>query len=213
MLGTFISRLQYYSQLMADFSSLPFQDQNILLRDGIMEMFLLRVAFVFDPTKNCWPNKNLPMYRNSPVLYLSDIKQLTSPRLHQMNVDFIYWIQQVGVDEPTVMLLIMIVLFTPDRVGVSRKTTVEKFQLHYITLLDHYMKWRFGPDRYKSLFGKLLIKLSDLRELSDSYDSQNLLLSNSIQKCFKTNIYESFGLTYQVTKKSSAFKNGCRIWK
>lgn len=183
MFGTFISRFHHFCQLLADFLSLPFQDQNILLRDGILEMSLLRVALVFDPVNNCWPNRNLPMYRDSPVLYLSDISRLTSPRLHQKNVDFIYWIRQTGVDEPTVMLLTMVVLFTPERAGISRKKSVEKFQLHYTTLMQHYMKWRFGPDKCKSLFSKLLTKLSDLRELRDSYDSQNLQLGNTFFYC------------------------------
>lgn len=178
MFATSIRRFHHFSQLLADFSSLPFLDQNNLLKGGILEMSILRLSLIFDPINNCWPDTKLPLYIKSPVLYLSDISQLTSPFLYQMNLDFIRWMQQTGVDEPTVMMLVLIVLFTPERAGIIWKEGVEKCQSHYTTLMERYMKWRHGPDYYKPLFGKLLTKLSDLRELSDSYNSQNLRLGN-----------------------------------
>jgi hypothetical protein len=43
-------------------------------------------------------------------------------------------------------------------------------------LLERYMGWRFGTTRSKYMFGKLLTKLSDLRELSDTHNRHNLQL-------------------------------------
>jgi hypothetical protein len=82
----------------------------------------------------------------------------------------------MGVDEPTIMLLILIVLFTPERAGLLRTRWIEKYQAYYTSLLERYMGWRFGTTRSKYMFGKLLTKLSDLRELSDTHNRHNLQL-------------------------------------
>jgi hypothetical protein len=91
-------------------------------------------------------------------------------------MEFINTIQQMGVDEPTIMLLILIVLFTPERAGLVRIRWIEKYQAYYTSLLERYMGWRFGANRSKYMFGKLLTKLSDLRELSDTHNRHNLQL-------------------------------------
>lgn len=94
-----------------------------------------------------------------------------------MHMEFIGFIQQLGVDEPTIMLLILIVLFT-ERPGLLRPNWVEKYQAYYTSLLERYMGWRFGPSRAKHMFSKLLTKLSDLRELSDIHNQRNMRLGN-----------------------------------
>ena len=176
MFGTLIRRFAFYARLMADFSSLPFQDQSILLKGGVLEMCLLRGALVFDPQTNCWPNANMSMYKDAPVLKLDNIGHLTSTRLFQMHLDFISCIQQMSVDEPTIMLLVLIVLFTPERAGLIHSEWIEKYQAYYTSLLEHYLNWRFGPVKAKFMFGKMLTKLSDLRELSDTHNHYNLRL-------------------------------------
>lgn len=176
MFGTLIRRFAYYARLMADFSGLPFTDQSILLKGSALEMCLLRSALSFDQHANRWPNVNMAMYRNSPTLKLENVSQLTSSRLFQMHVDFISSVQQMGVDEPTIMLLVLIVLFTPERGGLECGEWIERCQSHYTSLLEHYMNWRFGPVRSRGMFSKILTKLSDLRELADTHNHHNLRL-------------------------------------
>ncbi|KAK4018467.1 hypothetical protein OUZ56_000518 [Daphnia magna] len=178
MFGTLIRRFAFYARLMADFSSLPFPDQSCLLKGGVLEMCVLRGALVYDPLKNRWPNANMSMYKDAPTLKLDNIGHLTSSRIFQMHMEFINTIQQMGVDEPTIMLLILIVLFTPERAGLVRTRWIEKYQAYYTSLLERYMGWRFGTHRSKFMFGKLLTKLSDLRELSDTHNRHNLQLGN-----------------------------------
>ncbi len=176
MFGTLVRRFAFYARLMPDFTSLPFDDQSNLLRGGVLEMCVLRGALVFDPVNNHWPNVNMSMYKDSPVLKLDNMAIMASNRLFQMHIEFISCIQQMSVDEPTIMLLILIVLFTPERANLVHIKWVEKFQAYYTYLLERYMNWRFGPARSTFIFGKLLTKLSDLRELSDSHNGQNLVL-------------------------------------
>lgn len=73
----------------------------------------------------------------------------------------------MNVDEPTIMLLGLITLFTPEREGLSKPYWIEKTQGKYTSMIGRYMKWRYGAGRSKLLFGKLLTKLCDLRELSE----------------------------------------------
>ena len=176
MFGTLIRRFAFYARLMADFSSLPFQDQSCLLKGGVLEMCVLRGALVYDPLKNRWPNANMSMYKDAPVLKLGNIGHMTSSRIFHMHMEFINCIQQMGVDEPTIMLLVLIVLFTPERAGLIRANWIEKYQAYYTSLLERYMSWRFGMPRSKFMFSKLLTKLSDLRELSEIHTSHNLQL-------------------------------------
>ncbi len=184
MFGTLISRFGFYSRLMPDFSSLPFPDQSNLLKSGVLEMCVLRGALTFDPLNNRWPNTNMSMYKDAPSLKLGNITHLTSNRVFQMHMDFISCIQQMGVDEPTIMLLVLIVLFTPERTGLIRPKWVETYQAYYISLLERYMGWRFGLPRSKLMFCKLLTKLSDLRELSESHNGQNLKLGTDLLTFF-----------------------------
>ena len=179
MFGTLIRRFAFYSRLMADFSSLPFADQKNLLKGGVIEMCVLRGALVFDPVNNRWPNTNMSMYKDAPSLKLGNVTHLTSNRVFQMHMEFINCIQQMGVDEPTIMLLVLIVLFTPERAGLIRIEWIESFQSYYISLLERYMNWRFGLPRSKFMFSKLLTKLSDLREFSDTHNRQNIQLGNT----------------------------------
>ena len=179
MIGTLIRRFAFYSRLMADFSSLPFADQRNLLKGGVLEMCVLRGALVFDPVNNCWPNTNNSMHKDTPTISLGSIAHLTSNRVFKMHMEFINCIQQMGVDEPTIMLFVLIVLFTPERAGLIRIEWIESFQAYYISLLERYMNWRFGLPRSKLMFNKLLVKLGDLRKLCSSHNRHNLQLGNT----------------------------------
>ena len=70
-------------------------------------------------------------------------------------------------------------LLTPDREGLIRMKFIEKCQSYYTYLLERYMNWRFGPQRSTFMFGKLLTKLSDLRELCDSHNTLDVQLAGN----------------------------------
>lgn len=160
----------------------------------MLEMCVLRSALIYDPLNNCWPNTNMSMYKDAPVLKLDDIGYLTSHQVFQMHMEFIKCIQQMGLDEPTIMLLVLIVLFTPERDGLIRVECVEKCQTYYTSLLERYMSWRFGTTRSISMFGKLLTKLSDLRELSDTHNRQNVRLGIYLHLDFLRIFHLSIGI-------------------
>ena len=176
MFGTLIRRFAFYSRLMADFANLSPNDQGILLKGGVLEMCLLRGALVYDPLNNRWPNVNMSIYKDAPILKLENTGPLTSVHLFEKHMEFVGCVQAMGVDEPTIMLLCMVVLYTPERPGLIQTEWIEKCQSYYTGLLEHYLNWRFGPRKSNAMFGKLLTKLSDLRELSDTHNHANLRL-------------------------------------
>ena len=178
MFGTLIRRFAFYSRMIPAFAALPFQDQSSLLKGSVLEMCLLRGALCFDATHNCWPNFNVDLYKNAPRLKLENIYHITSSRLFQMHMEFIACVQQMNVDEPTIMLVILLVLFMPERAGVTNTHLIGQAQEHYTALLQRYLNWRYGRAKAPLLFSRLLTKLSDLRELSDTHNHYNLRLGN-----------------------------------
>ena len=135
-----------------------------LLRHGILEMSLLRLTLDFDPASSSW----------STGFHLDDFTRLTSSVAWQMTVEFIISLLKLGVDELTIMLLSLIVHFTPDKSNLIRKQVIEKYQIHFALLLQRYSVWRNGRHQSRLMYGKYLTKLNDLRELSELSDLQHL---------------------------------------
>lgn len=168
-------RLALYARMMTHFACLTSHDQRILLKGGILEMCLLRDAFAFDINNSRWPNTSMPMYKDSPILTLEELRKLVSPHVLEKHLEFISSIQQLGIDEATIMLLSLVALFT-NRPGLSRPDMVERSQVFYTSLLKRYTAWHCGPDRSRTIFSKLLTKLTDLRELSEDHNDQTMYL-------------------------------------
>ncbi|CAG7721516.1 unnamed protein product [Allacma fusca] len=187
MFTTILRRIVYFHKNLADFSQLSQEDQSTLLRQGVLEMCMLRSALTYDFKNNRWPMQtgNMEFLRNCPVLRVEDMKKLVSPDLYDMQMRFISGIQELLADEPIVTLLTLIVLFSPDRTGLLNQKAVGIVQDKYLRHLENYTLWRFGPHGSK-MYPKFLTKLSDLRQLTDSHNEYNLRLAqrevNQIQE-------------------------------
>jgi hypothetical protein len=151
MFTTILRRFAYFSTLIPEFTSLSGEDQGKLLRESVLEMCLLRGALSFDVQNHRWPNANLGFLKNCPKLRTKDIEGLVTPELHSMHMSFIEKMQTLKVDEPTVMLLLMVVLFYPDTV-VKESGKVVEAEEKYLSLLEKYVNWRYGPKRGPRLF-------------------------------------------------------------
>jgi hypothetical protein len=77
------------------------------------------------------------------------MKHLASPELFEMHMSFITKIQKHQVDEPTTMLLLLIVMFYPERSDIEEVDKVSAAQEKYSELLQKYVNWRYGPDGAK----------------------------------------------------------------
>ncbi|XP_076333593.1 thyroid hormone receptor beta-like isoform X1 [Tachypleus tridentatus] len=176
MFFTVIKQFSHFAQNLECFSYIPQRDQEVLLRSGVMEMCFLRGAYVFDEKRGCWPERKKILYKDAPSLKAEDIKKLVSPALYEKHMKFIAGIKELDPDEPTVMLLLVIVLLSPDRSNLVNVDLVTNQQEKYYILLKNYMLWRYGPDHTAALYPKLFLKLPDLRELNDAHTDYHLKL-------------------------------------
>lgn len=173
---TVIKQFAHFSRQLDSFDAIGSSDQEVLLRCGVLELCFIRGAYVFDEVRLCWPDKSLPLYQDAFVLSAEDLKKLVSHELHDKHLRFVQSLRDMDLDEPTTMLLLVIVLLSPDRPNLSDADLVAREQEKYYLLLQRYMSWRYGPDVTSSAYPKLLLKLPDLRELSDAHTDFHLLL-------------------------------------
>jgi hypothetical protein len=176
MFTTIIRRFALFCTGVEDFSRLTTPDQQNLLRAGVLEMCLLRSAHVFDMDNNRWPAYDKHYMKDCPSLRLEDMEKLVSPELYDMHKRFISSFQKLKADEPTVVLLLLVILFYPDRAEVQDCTGINQSQEKFISLLQKYVQWRYGAVNGAQLFPRLLSKLADLRQLNDCHTAYNLKL-------------------------------------
>ncbi|KAK3856512.1 hypothetical protein Pcinc_037168 [Petrolisthes cinctipes] len=190
MFTTIIKRFAYFARLFPAFLDLTSHDQETLLRTGILEMSLIRGVQTFDTSNNRWPDSSHLLYHSAPALKAEDMKKLVSCELYETHMKFIHSLKELGVDEPVMMLLLLIVLFTSDRPGLKDTAAVQIKQDHYLLLLRKYLGWRHGPHNARLLYPRLLLKLTDLRELNDQHNNYNLKLAKREIKEIQTQLGE-----------------------
>ncbi len=72
------------------------------------------------------------------------MQRLVSRELFEMHITFIFHMKRLRIDEPIAMLLIMTVLFSPERIPVEDKVKINRSQEKYLLLLKKYVSWKFG---------------------------------------------------------------------
>lgn len=72
------------------------------------------------------------------------MQRLVSRELFEMHITFIFHMKRLRIDEPIAMLLIMTVLFSPERIPVNNLAKIGRSQERYLMLLKKYVNWKFG---------------------------------------------------------------------
>lgn len=178
MFFTAVKQFTNFSQRLEKFRKIHQHDQEILLRTGVLELCFIRGAYVYDEKLARWPHTGKPLYRDSPTLDAEDIKKLVSAELFEKHMEFIRSIKELHPDEATTMLLLVIILLSPDRPGLKNELLVAEEQEKFYILMKKYMSWRYGEEHTVVLYPKLLLRLPDLRELNDNHTDYNLKLGS-----------------------------------
>ena len=76
----------------------------------------------------------------------------------------------LDLDEVSILLVSLIVLFNPDRVSI-----VSRHQEYLLSLLKSFMNWRFGPQASSLILRKILLMLPDLKELAENMSDYPLV--------------------------------------
>lgn len=84
------------------------------------------------------------------------MQRLVSRELFEMHITFILHMKRLRVDEPIAMLLIMTVLFSPERMPVENKVKVNQAQEKYLLLLKKYVIWKFGTTAGSRVYPQVL---------------------------------------------------------
>jgi nuclear receptor subfamily 1 group I len=194
---TAIQRFALFAQRFESFTCISIQDKQILLRDGVLELCFLRGAFLYNMKGKYWQYED----ESSSVFYSDHLEIMVAKTLLEKHMNFIKTLKKLHLDETTNILLALIVLLSPDREGLIDSQLVQKEQEKYLLLLKSYMNWRYGTNKSSILYPKLLLKLTDLRELAEAHTDYHLLLGKEeleeIQQRLST---LHIGITSGITK-------------
>lgn len=164
------------------FRALQQSEQILLLKGGSIELLILRSVLTFDPDKQQFLDPT-----DSPETRAMKVDQLQSAvsgtGVFDAHMAFVRSIAvDLQADETMLVLLLVISLFSPDRASDEGRAEVTRQQEHYTSLLQHYLLSQLPPATARVLFPRLLLKLTEIRSLSEEH-SQVLLRvnTNSIQ--------------------------------
>lgn len=156
------------------FKSLPQSDQISLLKGGSIELLILRSVITFDRDKQHFLD---PCDREeTSALNMEQLKQVEGG-LFDEHMKFVWSTIEIGADQTSLILLLIISLFSPDRHNLTNKEQICREQEKYSQLLLKYLSTVYPPDAAQKLFPRLLMKLTDIRNLNREH-SQVLLKVN-----------------------------------
>ncbi|XP_037074723.1 vitamin D3 receptor-like [Pollicipes pollicipes] len=165
-----ISRLVGFVAELGRFRQLNATDQKILLKNGVLAMVILRGAMMFDSKQNSFMLKSSPKADHAPTVEIGHMQSLLSPELYEHHFKFHRMIRSLGLDETTLMLLQMVVLYSSDRMELTDPAAVAAIEEHYTDLVRRYMRWQYGEENTRLLFPKMLHRLTDLRTLTEAHN-------------------------------------------
>ena len=172
ILLTVIQQFALFAQKFESFTRVSNRDKQILLRDGVLELCFLRGAFNYDLKGKYWRYED----RSDAVIYSDQLEVMVNKELLEKHMHFIKTMKRLCLDETTYTLVSLIVLLTSDREGLTDSHLVQIEQERYLILLKSYMNWRYGTRMSSLLYPKLLLKLTDLRELAEAHTDHHLSL-------------------------------------
>lgn len=159
------------------FKSLPQLDQISLLKGGSIELLILRSVITFDKDKQHFLDP-LDTEEQSAMTIEQFQRAEIGLGLFDDHMNFVKSLAvNLHADKTTLILLLMISLFSPDRPHLTNKQMVSAEQERYSMILENYMESRYPYHLAHAFFPKLLMKLTDIRNLNEEH-SQVLLKVN-----------------------------------
>ncbi|XP_050398810.1 vitamin D3 receptor isoform X1 [Patella vulgata] len=159
----FIRRLIKFGKVLPEFKMLSQEDQISILKGGIMEIFVLRSAMAFDKEKEKWKYKD---EGGKKELDPKIIASALSSDMYSSHIQFVRSLHElINSNRLILMLLFIIELFSPDRPNLKNKEHVARSQEKYSQWLKAYMESVYPVQTAKVLYPKVLMKLTDVRNL------------------------------------------------
>ncbi|XP_056640894.1 nuclear hormone receptor HR96 isoform X2 [Diorhabda sublineata] len=173
----YVRRLIKMVKKIGAFRNMCQEDQVALLKGGCTEVMMLRSAMNYDTKIQSWqiPHSTENFRVNSKILKL--INKGTAYNEHEK------FIKTFGPlwkgDENIILILCMILVFSPDRPKVVHQDVIRLEQNAYFYLLRRYLESIHSGCEAKSLFLKLMQKLTEVRRVNEELISVYLNINPS----------------------------------
>lgn len=172
-----VRRVIAMAKRVPSFRAIPQADQIQLLKGGSIELLILRSVITYDKDKQQFLD---PVdAEESKAMKIEQLETAeTGTGLFEHHMKFVRsLVYDLQVDAITLVLLLIITLFSPDRENLVHKELVAAEQERYSLLLKRYLEATCSVGVAAVVFPKLLMKLADIRNLNEQH-SQVLLRVN-----------------------------------
>jgi len=198
-----IRRVIDMAKKIKTFKALPQITQICLLKGGSIELLIIRSVLTYDKDRQQFLDQRDDS--NTAAMTIDQFKQAATrtdekspgapspmdPTLQFSLVnDFMKYIKVLAIDlqadETMLILLLLISLFSPDRPNLDLKDVVAREQERFSMLLQRYIYSKEPLYKARILYAKLLMKLTDIRDLNEESSQVFLNMStDTIQPLMK----------------------------
>ncbi|XP_062561672.1 nuclear hormone receptor HR96 [Armigeres subalbatus] len=160
-----IRRLIKMSKKISAFKNMCQEDQLALLKAGSTEMMILRSAMQYDCDRASW---KIPHSQEEMSNIRADVLKLAKGNVYQEHEQFIRTFDKKWrSDENIILIMCAITLFSPDRPKTVHSDVIKLEQNSYYYLLRRYLESMYPGCEARSIFLKLMQKISELHRLND----------------------------------------------
>lgn len=162
-----IRRMIKMAKKLAAFKTLCQEDQIALLKGSCTELMILRSIMSYDPEKQCWKIRQTDSYVNHIKV---EILKEARGNVYEEHQRFIQSFDPFWRSDETIMLLLSaIILFDWGRPNIVHKDAIRLEQESYFYLLRRYLESVVGSCQARSMFLKLIGKVSELHILNEKH--------------------------------------------
>ena len=159
-----VLRIIKFAKRLEEFTKLPQECQIGILKWTWIHILLLRSVSLYDTMRDVWvtPKGEIP----SKIL-----KNATGfVQLHEEHVTFSKSFKAIiEEDLPIVIILLAVVLFSPEGPHVTYRDVVSNIQDKYLLLLKHYLEARYSYQKAAEMYPQLMYKIKELKELGEGH--------------------------------------------
>ena len=168
------------------FRSLPQTDQIQLLKTGSIELLILRSVITFDADKQHFLDPVDDEERQAMKLEQLRLAE-DGTGMFDEQMKFVRSLTvELRADETTLVLLLVLSLFSPDRDNLTNRDYVSAEQERYCLLLKRYLESRYAKPHARFMFPRLIMKLTEIRSLNEEHTHVLLKLNpDGIQPLMK----------------------------
>ncbi|XP_062862427.1 nuclear receptor subfamily 1 group I member 2 isoform X1 [Trichomycterus rosablanca] len=167
-----IQNIISFAKLLKSFRSLSIEDQIALLKGAAFEIIQMRFNMLFNEKTGIWECGSLQ--------YCMNDAQRAGFQHHLLDplMKFHYTLRRLHLHEEEYLLMQVMSLFSPDRLGVTQNTVIDKIQESIaLTLVTYIESKRKGPKKHL-LFPKIMACLTELRTMNEEYSKQVLQIQD-----------------------------------